>query len=147
MDEARNVGEVRRKVEKMTYEEEGEAGGQELDLPDRDDDEQPDSAMSLSTAGRAAKEEEAVNEGGIADDGADEDEDEDERGEEWEEIEKDEAAGALAEEDQTKGDGLKRKALDRNESSFAHDDEEGVKRQKDTPPVRVASRPRTLVDA
>jgi hypothetical protein len=58
---------------------------------------------------------------------------------EWEEIGNAEADEARASEKDKEGKELKRKALDRSESSFAKDDETAVKRAKETPSVRVPS--------
>lgn len=106
--EAKNVKEVRRKVEKMNWKE-GEGGPSDLTENDNKDSE-------------------------------------------WEEIGKEEAdeakARASATETETEtavetsstnnGDGLKRKALDRSESSTAVSGEEKSKRPKDTPSVRYS---------
>ncbi|ORX35906.1 hypothetical protein BD324DRAFT_629508 [Kockovaella imperatae] len=151
-DEAKNVGEVRRKVEKMTYEEgskdASEAAAiiqeedQELELPEKDEDEGPGSAMSTSTRFSKLDEKEGEGENGKAEP----------IDEEWQEIEKAEAEGAEAEaEALADGDvptsmpmnktssssgqeGLKRKVADRSESSYnINDTHAQVKRHKDTP--------------
>lgn len=85
-----NVGEVRKRVEKMSYE---EAQSKTNDNNNNNDN----------------------------DNAADES---------WEKIEKEEM-------ESTKGDGLKRKALDRNDTSFTtvEEDVAAAKRQKDTPSV------------
>ena len=99
-----NVGEVRRKVEEMTYEEgidlDAEAtapvaqdeddDGVELKLPPKED--KPDSAMSLETRSSDADQGEPASE------------------------------ASAGESSETKdGEGLKRKALDRSQSSFVED--------------------------
>lgn len=84
-----NVGEVRKQVEKMSYEE-----GQSKSQGDKNNDTNSDKGD-----------------------------------ESWEKIEKEEAEGV-------KGDGLKRKALDRNDTSFNTVEQDvATKRQKDTPSV------------
>lgn len=84
-----NVGEVRKQVEKMSYEE-----GQSKSQGDKNNDNNSDKGD-----------------------------------ESWEKIEKEEAEGV-------KGDGLKRKALDRNDTSFNTVEQDvATKRQKDTPSV------------
>lgn len=87
-----NVGEVRKRVEKMSYE---EAQSKTNDNNNNNDN----------------------------DNAADES---------WEKIEKEEM-------ENTKGDGLKRKALDRNDTSFTavEEDVAAAKRQKDTPSVSL----------
>lgn len=88
-----NVGEVRKQVEKMSYEE-----GQSKSEGDINNDN---------------------NNNNNSDKGD----------ESWEKIEKEEAESA-------KGDGLKRKALDRNDTSFNTVEQDvATKRQKDTPSV------------
>ncbi|KAE8540486.1 hypothetical protein D1P53_003432 [Cryptococcus gattii VGV] len=97
-----NVGEVRKQVEKMSYEE-GQSKSQGDNNNDNNSDKGDDS---------------------------------------WEKIEKEEAESA-------KGDGLKRKALDRNDPSFNTVEQDvATKRQKDTPsptgeePVQPAQPPK-----
>lgn len=111
-----NVGEVRRKVEEMTYEEgidldpevksaQAEAGkddGVELELPEKED--KPDSAMSLETRLSDDQDKSVASktdgvEGGVGSEPKD-------------------------------GEGLKRKALDRSQSSFV-DDDAAPKKAKD----------------
>ncbi|GFZ51621.1 hypothetical protein JCM24511_09388 [Saitozyma sp. JCM 24511] len=111
--EGQTVGEVRRKVEKMTYEEgvEGVEGvGSAEDVVENEDLKQE------GPTGTDVGDEQAT-------DGKDE----------WEEIGKAEADEARASEKDKEGKELKRKALDRSESSFAKDDETVVKRAKETP--------------
>ena len=115
--EGQNVGEVRRKVEKMTYEE--EAGGRNGVSPPNG---ATDSTIPNNNRIPSAPEDEGtVN----ADDG-------DDSGE-WEKIDAAEIEAATA------GDGLKRKAVEPSESSSTaggdHIQVEGVKRQKETPSV------------
>ena len=86
--EGRIVGEMRRKVEKMTYEEDGE------------------------------KVDEEGNDSG-----------------EWEKIDKEDVDDGVTNEVEVEGEGLKRKAAHRSESSTAQGND-GVKRQKETPSVR-----------
>ena len=136
--EAKNVGEVRRKVEKMTYEEGGAAkvreqedqDPQEVLLSGKGDDDGPNSAMSTSTRFSGPNDPVEVDE-------------------EWQEIDKAEAEGHDTDVDlpassvpmentSSSGgqEGLKRKVGDRSESSFTIDKGQGqVKRQKDTPSV------------
>ncbi|KIR60503.1 ran-binding protein 3, partial [Cryptococcus bacillisporus CA1873] len=97
-----NVGEVRKQVEKMSYEE-----GQSKSQGDKNNDNNSDKGD-----------------------------------ESWEKIEKEETEGV-------KGDGLKRKALDRNDTSFNTVEQDvATKRQKDTPsptgeePVQPAQPPK-----
>ncbi|ADV24452.1 conserved hypothetical protein [Cryptococcus gattii WM276] len=97
-----NVGEVRKQVEKMSYEE-GQSKSQGDNNNDNNSDKGDDS---------------------------------------WEKIEKEEA-------ESVKGDGLKRKALDRNDTSFNTVEQDvATKRQKDTPsptgeePVQPAQPPK-----
>lgn len=110
--ETRNVGEVRKKVEKMTHDEAQAAAqkeiegneGVELELPPKEDD-QPDSAMSIST--RANSPGPATNIDQTNTDTED--------------------TKTTSEEGK---DGLKRKALDRSQSSYIENDVD-TKRQKD----------------
>lgn len=87
-----NVGEVRKRVEKMSYEE------AQSKTNDNNNNNNNDNAADES----------------------------------WEKIEKEEM-------ENTKGDGLKRKALDRNDTSFTtvEEDVAAAKRQKDTPSVSL----------
>lgn len=117
--ETGNVGEVRRKVQEMTHDEklenaakkakeQGEDEGVELELPEKDG-EQPDSAMSIST--RAASPQPEAPET---------------------------AADAAPSDEKDEGkEGLKRKALDRSQSSYAPDEVEN-KRAKDELVSRIA---------
>jgi Ran-binding protein 3 len=107
--EGQTVGEVRRQVEKMTYEE-GQTGD----------------AVAVDKELRRA----ASAGGGQSQESKTENDNE----EEWEEIDKTEVDEAKASE--REGKELKRKALDRSESSFVKDDEAMAKRQKETPSVR-----------
>ena len=148
-DEAKTVGEVRRKVEKMTYEEESGVKEsdmvQEVDLPDKDEDEGPNSAMSMSTEISAPASREL-------DERPREEEEEKTDMEEWQTIDESEAVGAaetintdamqtgglpMGKEPSSSGaEGLKRKVGDRSESSYNIDKGDAqVKRQKDTPSV------------
>lgn len=118
--EGGNVGEVRRKVEKLTHEEGagGEVGGPDEAAPNGDDGgkevviENPSGDHQMDKA-------DAGNDSG-----------------EWVEIDKSEVEADVP----VEGDGLKRKNLERSESSFVQGAGEiegaGVKRQKDTPSVR-----------
>ncbi|WVQ79819.1 hypothetical protein IAT38_001919 [Cryptococcus sp. DSM 104549] len=119
--EGQIVKEVRRKVEKMSYEE-----GQGVPAPVDEDVEIP----AAAPAGEAA--EASTN----ADVGADQ-EVETPGDESWEKIEKDEVEGSKG------GDGLKRKVLDRSETSFTQESSDvASKRQKDTPsPVLPEDKP------
>jgi len=101
--EGRTVGEVRRKVEKMTYEEETKGNNEVLnDRAPNGDIHEMDRSDPNNDSG------------------------------EWEKIEKSEAI-----ETESTGEGHKRKALDRSESSAAHIEagEVETKRQKETPSV------------
>lgn len=122
--EGQTVGEVRRKVEKMTYEE-GVEGveGAEGDGSTEDVVKEEDLKQEVPTGTDVGDEQ--------VTDGKDE----------WEEIGKAEADEARASEKDKEGKELKRKALDRSESSFAKDDETVVKRAKETPSVRDPSLP------
>lgn len=125
-----NVGEVRRQVEKMTYEEgididsevkttnvngQEEDGSVELELPPKED--KPDSAMSLETR---------LSDGdqpGLA-------------------VGTKKTEGSKAEQSDSEikeGEGLKRKALERSQSSFV-DDTAAPKKAKDDEEVSKASR-------
>ena len=109
----------------MTYEEgiDEDGGGQEIELPEKGDDRGPNSVTSLS----ARVDSDNEGEGG-GDNGKEEG---------WEKIDKDEADQEGID-SKTEPDGLKRKAMDRSQSSFVNIEEEAqVKRQKDTPEVGV----------
>jgi Ran-binding protein 3 len=117
--EGQTVGEVRRKVEKMTYEEGAEG------------------AEGVGSAEDVVEDEDLQQEGPTGADVGDEQVTDGK--DEWEEIGNAEADEARASEKDKEGKELKRKALDRSESSFAKDDETVVKRAKETPSVRVRS--------
>ena len=151
-DEAKTVGEVRRKVEKLTYEEGSGARVKESDteqeviLPDKGEDEGPNSAMSISTEISAAPSQKGDEREEVEEEKADL--------EEWQTIDQSEAMGAaetittdamqtggvpMGKEPSSSGaEGLKRKVGDRSESSYNLDKGDAqVKRQKDTPSVSV----------
>ncbi|RSH92418.1 hypothetical protein EHS25_008833 [Saitozyma podzolica] len=117
--EGQTVGEVRRKVEKMTYEEgaEGVEGAE--------------GAEGVGSAEDVVEDEDLQQEGPTGADVGDEQVTDGK--DEWEEIGNAEADEARASEKDKEGKELKRKALDRSESSFAKDDETVVKRAKETP--------------
>ncbi|OCF44811.1 hypothetical protein I317_01300 [Kwoniella heveanensis CBS 569] len=91
--EGENVGEVRKKVEKMSYEE-----GQSAKSPEGKADAEEDAGEEVKDAAAEAQE-------------------------------KDEVAV-----EESNSDKLKRKALERSESSLAQEDDATSKRQRDTPP-------------
>ncbi|ORY21251.1 hypothetical protein BCR39DRAFT_508438 [Naematelia encephala] len=129
-EEGKNVGEVRRKVEKMSYDEGEKQPESTLPRPHPDDDEVPGSAMSVVD------------------------------GEGWEAIEGDEVEEAKTapvvenappvpteenvseEASGSSGEGLKRKTLERSKSSTVLDDE-GSKRQKEIPSPQIPISPPT----
>jgi len=111
LKEGQTVGEVRRKVEQLTHQEEiGKTvevdASKEKGVANGDDDERMKRTDTRDDSG------------------------------EWEKIDKAEVEGEN-EDLPVQGDGPKRKALNRSESSTAKGDGEGdgVKRQKDTPSV------------
>ena len=112
--EGQTVGEVRRKVEKMTYEE-GSGG--------------PGNTKAAAPIGSAGRETITGDAEMVRTDTGDD-------SAEWEKIDKAEVE-VEADDVQSGGDGLKRKAPDQCESSLAQGNGggEGVKRQKDTPSV------------
>ena len=124
--DGKEVGEVRRKVAEMTYEEgieldqrDGADDGQEVSLPPKDKD-QPDSAMSLET--RVSEQDTEVSdqvEAAVATQKTDTDES----------VEAAPAAKGEVNEKEMAGEGLKRKALDRSTSSYV--DEATTKRARD----------------
>jgi Ran-binding protein 3 len=123
--DGKEVGEVRRRVAEMTYEEgieldkrEGEDEGQELPLPPKDKG-QPNSAMSLET--RVPEQGTEVSENGEAV--------ATQKTETDEVVDDGTAAKAEADEKESASEGLKRKALDRSTSSYV--DEATTKRARD----------------
>jgi len=124
--DGKEVGEVRRKVAEMTYEEgieldqrDGEDNGEEVSLPPKDKD-QPDSAMSLET--RVSEQDTEVSDQGeaaVATQKTDTDES----------VEAAPAVKGEVNEKEIAGEGLKRKALDRSTSSYV--DEATTKRARD----------------
>ncbi|OCF33808.1 hypothetical protein I316_04520 [Kwoniella heveanensis BCC8398] len=97
--EGENVGEVRKKVEKMSYEE-----GQSAKSPEGQADAEEDAGEEVKDAAAEAQEKDKV---------------------------------AVEE---SNSDKLKRKALERSESSFAQEDDATSKRQRDTPPPKNAEK-------